>query len=243
MGNMQIQNTAALFAQQSAAQQQAGQLTGQTEITAALAIQDSLIPAEPEKERFTLAEMIRDAQEKAEKQKKQFELPKNTMRYGEAPMQAYARLAKARNAAQVSAAAGYARRCIAQFQAEMRRDGENADRIKAAVNQLQKAVSRAGKKKRDLEREKLADMQRVRYERDSELRKAQSAAQENRRRRMMRTIREHGYLRETEIDNRFQEQAAALRTELNTQAAALSEQYAAESTPTPAPAPEIDITG
>ena len=41
----------------------------------------------------------------------------------------------------------------------------------------------------------------------------------------MRLIRESGYLRETEIDNRLQAQMAATRMELRAQSQALAEQF------------------
>lgn len=197
----------------------------------------------------TLFEMMQEAREKAEAHKKAFELPKNGTRYADAPVEAYARLSRARNRAQISAASGYARRCIAQFKAAARQDSENAPRIRAAIRQLQKAVNRAGKKKRDLEREELMDSQRTGAEQREEQRAAQRLEQELRRRRTLRVIRESGYVREAVIDNQLQAHLAATRAELQSQAQSLPgagsfdaaiRQYA-EQPAEPAPAPAIDL--
>ena len=68
----------------------------------------------------------------------------------------------------------------------------------------------------------------------------------------MRTLREAGYMREAEIDNRLQGQLAATRMELREQARQLSEQltasteaaareYAAQSAPAPEAPVSVDI--
>lgn len=209
-------------------------------------------PGEEKETAPSLAEMMREAREKAEAHKKKLELPKNSARYGDAPMEAYARLARARNTAEVNAAAGYARRRIVQLQGALRRDGENAERIRAAISQLQKAVSRAGKKRKDLDREKLTRARQQRAQRDNQRREALRAQQELRRRQAMRVIRESGYLLEAEIDNRLQDQLSATRMELRLQAQALSaaaapsvdaaiRQYAAQAAPAPAPEAGISL--
>ena len=197
MGDMRIQSAAAAIPSQNLTREQPSAPAASEEQA------PSLQPPAPQTEDKTIWEMMKEAQAKAEERKKSLQLPKST-RYGDAPMMAYARLARARTPADVNAAAGYARRCIGQFKAALRQDSENADRIKAAINQLQKAVSRAGKKKRDLEQEKLADL---------------------RRRKSMRLIRERGYLKEAEIDNRLQSQLAETRMELRAQAQALSSTF------------------
>lgn len=197
-----------------------------------------------ETERTTLHEMLQEAREKAQQRRDSLKL-KTPKRYGDAPMEAYARLSRARTLADVSSAAGYARRRIIQLRAAKRQDGENAEQIQAAINQLQKAVGRAGKKRRDLEREKLADARRVKLERENKNRQAQRLKQELARKRTMRMIRESGYIREAEIDNRLQSQLAETRMELRAQAQALSgalepsvdaavQQYAAQTAPAPA---------
>lgn len=216
------------------------------------AVQTTGIPEEDD-EQTSLVEMMREAKEKADEQRERLKLPKNT-RYGDAPLEAYARLNRARTQSDVSAAAGYARRRITQLQAAKRQDSENADRIQAAINQLQKAVTRAGKKKRDLQHEKLLDVRRTRLERESQLRQAQEVKQELTRRKTARVIREGGYLREAEIDDRFQQQLSATRMELRAQAQALAsatsasldsaaQQYsaAASTAAPPPPAAEIDV--
>ena len=102
-----------------------------------------------EEESKSLAEMIKDAQEKAEANRNNLKVKNNT-RYGDAPLEAYARLARAKNVSEVNAAAGYARRRMAQLKGALHVDSDNAAKIKAAISQLQKVVNRGAKKKRDL---------------------------------------------------------------------------------------------
>ena len=163
-----------------------------------------------ETEQKTLQEMLQEAREKAQQRRDALKL-KTPKRYGDAPMEAYARLSRARTVADVSSAAGYARRRIIQLKAAKRQDSENAGQIQAAINQLQKAVGRAGKKRRDLEREKLSEARRLKLERENKTRQAQRLKQELTRKKTMRMIRERGYLREAEIDNRLQAQLAETR--------------------------------
>ncbi len=112
--------------------------------------------ADEESEVKSLVEMMKEAKEHADEQRERFKLPKNT-RYGDMPMEAYSRLSKARTQAQASAAAGYARQKIQQCQAALRQDPENAARIRATINSLQKAVNRAGKKKRELQQDQITE--------------------------------------------------------------------------------------
>ena len=95
-----------------------------------------------------LYEMMRDAKEKADATREKFNAIKPKPRYGDAPMEAYARLARAKRPSEVNAAAGFARRQIARLKAAKQADPDNAKRIQASINQLQKAVQRAGKKNR-----------------------------------------------------------------------------------------------
>ena len=178
----------------------------------------------PKNDVQSLHEMLKEAREKAQKRRDSLKISKNPSQYGDAAMTAYARLARARNAGQVDAAAGYARRQIARFQAALRSDSENSDRIKAAIRQLQKAAGRAGKKKRELQREDLVRIRQKKAALENRRRKAMSLGQELNRRKTMRMIRESGYLRETEVDNRLQAQLAATKMELRAQAQALSDQ-------------------
>lgn len=171
-----------------------------------------------EESRASLAEMIREAKEKADAQREKFKLAKAAPRYGDAPLEAYARLSRAKNAAQVSAAAGYARRRIVQLEAAQRSDPDHADQIRAAVTQLKKAVSRANKKKLEISREQLARARQKRMVQENKRREAQRIKQELRRSQAMRAIRESGYLRETEIANRQADQLTATKMELRAQA-------------------------
>lgn len=200
----------------------------------------------------TLAEMMQEAREKAEKRRDSLKLRKNASQYGDAAMTAYARLARARNAGEVDAAAGYARRRISQFQAAVRSDEDNAERIKAAIRQLQKAVGRAGRKKRELRQEDLTRARQRKAQMEKQRRKAAHLGQQLNRSKTMRMIRESGYLREAEIDNRLQAQLAQTRLELREQAQKLAEtvgpsleaaaqSYAAGSVAAPPPAASVDV--
>ena len=179
-------------------------------------------PAEPEEKAPTLYEMMQEAREKAEARKKSLQLPKNGSQYGYAPVEAHARLARAKNHAQVSSASGYARRRIAQLKTAMRQDSDNAGRIRAAINQLQKVVQRAGKKRRDLDSERLTEVRRKKSEQEDQRKEALRLRQYLLRRRTMRVIRESGYIREAVIDNQLQGQLSATQMELREQAQALS---------------------
>ena len=206
---------------------------------------------EQEESQTTLVEMMKEAREKAEKRKEQLKLPKNSQRYGDAAMLAYSKLARARSLGEVDAASGYARRQIAQLRAAKGSDSDNAQRIQAAINQLQKAVNRAGRKKREISQEKLAAKRQARLEKEKRTREAKRLRHQLRNRQAMRIIRESGYLREAEVDNRLQDQLQASRMEMHRQMEELSDrtqtavdaavqQYAAASAQ-PAPAPEISV--
>ena len=172
--------------------------------------------ASAQRETKSIYEMMRDAKEKAEARRDQFKLPKNA-RYGDAPMTAYAKLARARTPGEITAASGYARRKIVQLQSALRSDPDNKERIQAAIRQLQKAVHRAGRKQKDVQREKLAETRRKKALEEKNRRKAARLRQELTRTRALRSIRESGYIREAEMDNRTQEQLSAARLELRTQ--------------------------
>ncbi len=171
----------------------------------------------------SLTEMIRDAKDKADAQRERFRLAKAAPRYGDAPLEAYARISRARTQGQASSAAGYARRRIAQLEAAQRSDPDHADQIKAAIAQLKKAVSRAGKKKLELSREQLARARQKRMLRESRQREARRIQHELRKNAAMRAIRESGYFQEAEIANRHAEQLSAARMELRQQAQQLGE--------------------
>ena len=171
-----------------------------------------------EEEGRDLLEMIRDAQEKAEAQREAMKLPKSSTRYGDAPLEAYARLARARSRMEVNAASGYARRRLAQFKTALRTDSDNAAKIKAAINQLQKAVNRGERKKRELDREHLTEVRRKRAAKEDLKEKERRLRQELLRRKSQRIIRESGYMREAEISDRLASQLTATQMELRQQA-------------------------
>lgn len=179
-------------------------------------------PAQPlkklEEDRVSLVEMIRDAKEKADAQREKFKLVKASPRYGDAPLEAYARISRAKTQGQASSAGGYARRRIAQLEAAQRSDPEHADQIKAAISQLKKAVTRASKKKMEISREELARARQKRMIRENRRREAQRIRQELRKNQAMRAIREFGYFHETEIANRQADQLTATKMELRAQA-------------------------
>lgn len=170
----------------------------------------------------TLYEMMRDAREKAQATQDRFSRAKPRPRYGDLPVMAYARLARAKNAAQVNAAAGYARRQIAYLRSAKRTDPDNAKRIQAAINQLQKAVNRAGKKNRELSREKVDQQRQKKLAQERKLREARRQQHELRRKQTLRAMRESGYIREAEIDDRMQSQLAAADVKLRDQVQSLT---------------------
>lgn len=187
----------------------------------------TLSPQKEENDHKSLYEMMQEAREKAEARRKSLQLPKNSARYGDAPIIAYSKLSRARNQAEISAAAGYARRQIAYLKAAKRQDSDNADRIQAAINQLQKAVTRAGKKRRELDQEKISQARQKKLERENQSREARRSRLELHRRKTMRVIRENGYIREAVVDNRIQDHLSSSRMELQRQAQSLSRSYTA----------------
>ncbi len=203
----------------------------------------------------SLVEMMKEAKEKAEKREEMFKLPRNSQRYGDAAVTAYSKLARARSAGEVDAASGYARRQIAQLRAAKRSDSENADRIQAAINQLQKAVNRAGRKKRELNQEKVTAERKARLEREKRTREARRLNQQLKNRQTMRAYRESSYIQEAITDNRLQDQLAAAKMELReqmremnaslqTSAETAAQQYmaaASSEAAAAAPAPEISV--
>lgn len=236
----------------------AGQLPGGSQSASSVSqkaetAQTKTLKTEDKDDAQYIRDMLEQAREKAQERRDSLKLSQNSAQYGDAAMTAYARLARARNQGQVNAAAGYAQRQIARCKAALRSDSENSDRIKAAIRQLEKAVSRAGKKKRELQREDLVRARQRRAARENQRRKAASLRQELERRKTMRMIRESGYLRETDIDNRQQAQIAATRMELRAQMQALSDslkpsvdavarEYAAQTGEIAlAPAAEVDV--
>lgn len=209
----------------------------------------ALRTASAEKETPDLREMLREAREKAQERRDSLKLKPNASQYGDAAMTAYAKLARAKSQGEVSAAAGYARRQIARCRAALGTDKDNSTRIKAAIRQLQKAVGRAGKKGRELQREDLIRAREKKARLEQQRRKAAGLNQELNRKKTMRMIRESGYLREAEVDNRQQAQIAKTELELRQQAQALSAAVAPSLEGTayaavpeaPAPAPEVSI--
>ena len=168
----------------------------------------------------SVPEMIRDARKKLETHRDQLsKLSKAAApRYGDAPMEAYARISRARTPSQAGSAAGYARRRLIQLKSAARTDPDHADQIKAAINQLEKAVGRANRKKLELNREQLARARQKRLARENRRREEQRIRQELRRSQSMRAVRESGYFAEAEIANRFAAQLAATKMELRQQA-------------------------
>lgn len=169
-----------------------------------------------------LYEMMRDAREKAQATRDKFNSIKPKPSYGDAPIEAYGRLARAKNTAQVNAAAGYARRQITRLKAAKRTDPDNAKRIQAAINQLQKAVNRAGKKNRELNRERVEQARQQKLAKEKKAKEAQRQDRELRRKQAARMLRESGYIREAEIDNRMQSHIAAVDMKLREQAQSLA---------------------
>lgn len=222
MKDMSINSAAAL--QQSQAQNQ-NQQAGQEVLPAGPAEEAASIPSpltQKEEDGKNLIDMIREAQEKADAQREAMKLPKNSTRYGDAPLEAYARLARAKTSAEVNSASGYARRRLSQFKTALRTDSENSAKIKAAINQLQKAINRGERKKRELSREKLAELRRKRAAQENKKELELRLRHELSRRKSQRMIRESGYSREAEVSNRLAAQLTATQIELRQQAQELS---------------------
>lgn len=219
--------------------------------------QESLIEALRKKreEQPTLAEMMKEAKEKAAEREKMFQLPKSGQRYGDATVTAYTKLARARSAEEVDAASSYARRQIAQFRAAKRSDSDNAERIQAAINQLQKAVNRAGRKKRELSQEKIIAKRQARLAKEKRTREAKRLRHQLKNRQALRAHRESSYIQEAVTDNQFQDRLQASRMEaqgrmqemsasVQISVEAAAQQYAAvvsSVSAAPAPAPEISV--
>ena len=167
----------------------------------------------------SIPEMIRDAKEKASAHRDQLsKLAKVTPRYGDAPLEAYARISRARTPSQAGSAAGYARRRLIQLKSAARTDPDHADQIKAAAGQLEKAVGRANRKKMELTREQLSRARQKRLIKEKRFREEQRVRQELRRSQSVRAVRESGYFTEAEIANRLAGQLAATKMELRQQA-------------------------
>lgn len=246
MKDIAIQGAAHAAAQQSASRE--APVEAETEAAAPVKKDEeggfSSLLSQGEEEAKTLVEMIQEAQEKAEAQREALKLPKNSTRYGDAPLEAYARLARARSTAQVNSATGYARRRLAQFKTALHTDSENSARIKAAISQLQKAVNRGAKKKRDLTREQQEAKRKAQSEEEEQRKQL-----ELRRRQAQRTIREAGYLREAHISDQLATQITVTQMELRQQAQSMAapptasyldaatQQYVATAAAAAAPAP------
>lgn len=171
-----------------------------------------------EEDRSTLAEMLQDAREKADAHREKLERAKPVPRYGDAPMEAYGRISRARTPAQAGSAASFAQRRLAQLESAIRSDPEHADQIRAAINQTKKAVGRANKKKLELTQEQLTQARMKRMAREERRREEQRLRQELRRSQALRAIRESGYFTETDIANRQADQIASTKAEMEAQA-------------------------
>lgn len=245
MSDMRIQSAGgAAWPQEQQAEQQAAAQQPEAAGTALLSPRDTYA----RQERETLADMMQDARKKIEAHRQSLQdLQKKTKpRYGDAPMLAYSKLSGARTKAQVTAAASYARRRIAQLRAALRQDSDSSAEIKSAIRQLQKAVGRAEKKKRELIREDQLERQQRRSQEQEEDQKAQRLKQELRRRRTSRVMRESGYLREAEIAGRLASQLTATQMELREQAASIGASIpsdAAAAQYAQAAAPAADASG
>ncbi len=175
-----------------------------------------------------LQEMVLDAMEQARARRDSLQVH-TPARYGDAPIEAHARLARARTPSEVSAASAFARRKIVQLQSALSRDSGNSDKIRAAIRQLRKAVARASRKKRDLQQERLTELQRAKAQEERKRRKAQQLRAQLSRTRSMRTVRESGYVQEAAIDSQTQSQLGSARAELREQAQSLRAAYQEQS--------------
>ncbi|MDR2908896.1 MAG: hypothetical protein LBU86_03325 [Oscillospiraceae bacterium] len=74
--------------------------------------------------------------------------------------------------------------------------GEEADKAMAAVRRLEKLLTRVSRKIRDLDGEDIVKVRKIKAEKERRERRAEQLKQELSKKRLMRMIREHGYLRE-----------------------------------------------
>ena len=171
-------------------------------------------PAEPAS--LTIFEAMRAARRQAEQTAQRFKV-RLPVRYGDVPMMAYARLARARNRAEVQSAAGYARRRIAQLRSALRQDPDHQDAIRTALRQLEKLSIRAARKQRDMDQERILQLQRHKAAEQAQKREEARLTQEVQRRRVLRAIREESYLHEAAIEQGMQAYRAAKAAELAAQ--------------------------
>lgn len=185
-----------------------------------------------EEEIQSLLEQLQEAGKKAKEMREKLKLPKNARQYGEAAIEAYMRLRRARTDSQVSAAAGYARRKAAQLQSSLHSDSENAPRIRAAIRSLQSAAAQASRKKRELAEEQRAEVRAKRAEEEKRQGKAARIRAEQNRRKAARFVRESGNVRGAVLDHMQQEYLAAQRAD----AAARAEEVLGSAAPAAVPA-------
>jgi len=173
-----------------------------------------------------LIQAMEEAREKIQAHRDKLKkLKKTNINYGNAPMEAYSRLARARTTAQAGAAAGYARRRLAQLQVAKGQDKDNARQIQSAINQLRKAVARAGKKKVELQKEQIDETRKKKLLKQQQIRKAKRLREQLIRRRTQRSIRESGYFQEVEVENCLQAMLSKTEMDLREQAQSLSSAY------------------
>lgn len=165
----------------------------------------------------SLMDMMEDARKKAQETRDKLKLPKNSSRYGLAAVEAFARLSRARSQAQVSSAAGYARRQLGQMQTALRQDPDNAGRIRAAIRQLQSAVTRASRKKRELEQDRIDSARSARAKKEKKPGKAKRIENELRRKQAVRKICDESYVNNAVIDMVQQEHIEQARAEQRAQ--------------------------
>lgn len=222
------------------------------------ALHEALTQADDEVK--SLMDMMEQARKKAQETREKLKLPKNSARYGYAAIEAFARLSRARSQAQVSSAAGYARRQLGEMQTALRKDPQNAGRIRAAIRQLQSAVTRASRKKRDLEQDRIDRARRARAEKERRPGRAKRIEQELRRKQAVRRICDAGYVNNAVIDMVQQEHIEQTRAEQRAQleriaglggssadaaqaAYAAGAAYSGEAAAAAAPMPEIRLEG
>lgn len=228
---------------QSAAVTEA-QLARAAALEAAAQPEETELPGQTEDEEIkSLIEMMEESSRRAKEMREKLKLPKNARRYGEAAIEAYARLRRANTDAAVSAAAGYARRQAAQLQSALRSDSENAPRIRAAIRNLQAAAGHAARKKRELAEERSADRRAKRAAEEQQKGKAARIRAEQNRRKAARFMRETGNIRGAVLSHVQQEYLAHERAEAAGRAeavlgAAAPAVPAAVPAAEPAPAPE-----
>lgn len=143
-----------------------------------------------------IIDMMKKMQQEMDDLKNKFKII-NTNSAFNAPMEVYSKLARAKNTAEVKVVASAARFKITRLKS-MLRDCEDADKrkIKAAIRQLDKAITRAYRKVQDLSKEDNLNQEGLNAKRRNEKKLAEYKESELQKRIVVRKIRERAQISE-----------------------------------------------